>query len=38
MIIEKRMNVLELKSVNKTLAKKQVLFDVSFDVEEGEIY
>lgn len=32
------MNVLELKNVNKTLAKKQVLFDVSFEVEQGAIY
>lgn len=32
------MNVLEVKQINKTLAKKQVLFDVSFDVKAGEIY
>jgi len=32
------MNVLEVKNINKTLAKKQVLFDVSFDVKAGEIY
>ncbi len=32
------MNVLEVKKINKTLAKKQVLFDVSFDVKSWEIY
>lgn len=32
------MNVLEVNNINKTLAKKQVLFDVSFSVESGEIY
>ena len=32
------MSVLEVKKINKTLAKKQVLFDVSFDVRSGEIY
>lgn len=32
------MKILEVKKINKTLAKKQVLFDVNFSVEEGEIY
>lgn len=32
------MNVLEVKKINKHLAKKQVLFDVSFNVKAGEIY
>ncbi len=32
------MSVLKVKKINKTLAKKQVLFDVSFDVKKGEIY
>lgn len=30
--------ILELKWVNKILAKKQVLFDVSLEVNEGEVY
>ncbi len=30
--------ILEVKKINKFLDKKQVLFDVSFDVEEAEIY
>jgi len=30
--------ILEVKKVNKTLAKKQVLFDVSFGVKKWEIY
>ncbi|NVP17793.1 ABC transporter ATP-binding protein [Candidatus Gracilibacteria bacterium] len=32
------MKILEVKKINKTLSKKQVLFDVNFSVEEGEIY
>ena len=32
------MKILEVKKINKTLAKKQVLFDVNFSVEEWEIY
>jgi ABC-type multidrug transport system ATPase subunit len=32
------MNVLKVDKINKTLAGKQVLFDVSFDVKAGEIY
>ncbi|MDD3793476.1 MAG: ABC transporter ATP-binding protein [Candidatus Gracilibacteria bacterium] len=32
------MKILEVKKINKTLAKKQVLFDVNFSVEKGEIY
>jgi ABC-type multidrug transport system ATPase subunit len=30
--------ILELKAINKILAKKQVLFDVSLEVNEGEVY
>jgi ABC-type multidrug transport system ATPase subunit len=30
--------ILELKGINKTLAKKQVLFDVNLEVNEGEVY
>ncbi|MDD5213244.1 MAG: ABC transporter ATP-binding protein [Candidatus Gracilibacteria bacterium] len=30
--------ILELKGINKTLAKKQVLFDVHLEVNEGEVY
>lgn len=30
--------ILELKWINKTLAKKQVLFDVHLEVNEGEVY
>ena len=36
--MEKKMPVLELHHVNKVLAWKKVLFNVSFEVEEGEIY
>jgi ABC-2 type transport system ATP-binding protein len=32
------MTVLQVKKINKVLAKKQVLFDVSFEVKAGEIY
>lgn len=32
------MKILEVKKINKTLAKKQVLFDVNFSVKEWEIY
>ena len=32
------MKILEVKKINKTLSKKQVLKNVSFSVEEGEIY
>ncbi len=32
------MKILEVKKINKILAKKQVLFDVNFSVEEWEIY
>lgn len=32
------MKILEVKKINKTLSKKQVLFDVNFSVEEWEIY
>jgi len=30
--------ILEVKKINKILAKKEVLIDVSFSVEKGEIY
>jgi ABC-type multidrug transport system ATPase subunit len=30
--------ILEVKKINKFLDKKQVLFDVSFEVEKAEIY
>ncbi|MDD3144855.1 MAG: ABC transporter ATP-binding protein [Candidatus Gracilibacteria bacterium] len=32
------MKILEVKKINKTLSKKQVLFDVNFSVKQGEIY
>ncbi|MDD2907968.1 MAG: ABC transporter ATP-binding protein [Candidatus Gracilibacteria bacterium] len=32
------MKILEVKNINKTLSKKQVLFDVNFSVKAGEIY
>jgi len=32
------MPILDVKNITKTLAKKQVLHDVSFSVEAGEIY
>ncbi len=32
------MSVLKVNKINKTLAKKQVLFDVEFEVKSGEIY
>ncbi len=32
------MKILELNKVNKSLSGKQILFDVSFDVKEGDMY
>ncbi len=32
------MPILEVKNIDKTLAKKKVLHEVSFSVEKGEIY
>lgn len=32
------MKILEVQKINKTLAKKQVLFGVDFSVKKGEIY
>lgn len=32
------MSILEVKNIEKTLAKKKVLHGVSFSVEKGEIY
>ncbi len=31
------MSIIEVKNINKKFGKKQVLYDVSFDIEEGEI-
>ena len=31
------MKVLEVKNINKFFGKKQILKDISFDIEEGEI-
>jgi hypothetical protein len=33
-LLAMRMKILELNKVNKSLSKKQILFDVSFDVKE----
>jgi len=32
------MNIIELKKVNKTLARRNILHDVSFSVKKGDIY
>lgn len=32
------MKILEVQKIDKTLAKKQVLFGVDFSVKKGEIY
>lgn len=37
-LLAMRMKILELNKVNKSLSKKQILFDVSFDVKEWDMY